>query len=136
MDNNSIKENLKKYRKNQKVTQVKLANKLGISSTSYRKIEKIGETQILHDSIPLIAEILDISAEEIILGYNPHEVRDTKLEDTRTEYNKYIAILEEKIANLETLVASQRETIRSQEDSIKSKNEIIAMLKKKIDQAK
>lgn len=128
MDNISIKDNIRKIRKARKLTQEDMAHKLGISLTAYRDFEK-GNTMILHGNLPKIASCLDTPTEEIVLGYRPAQIEGTGLKEIQAEYTGKINILERRIADLEKLV-------KAQEESIASKNEIIAMLKKRLDENK
>lgn len=121
MDNSSIKDNIRKVRKSRKLTQEEMAHKLDISLTAYRDLEK-GSTSIMNSNIMKMAEILDTSTEELVLGYRPVQSPGRLLEDIHTEYGGKITIMERRIADLEKLVESLQETIRT-------KNEIITMLK-------
>ena len=56
MDNNSIKENIRKIRKSKGLTQEEMAHRMGISLTAYRDLEK-GATGIVNSNISKIAEI-------------------------------------------------------------------------------
>ena len=76
-----------------------------------------------------IAELLDTSAEELVLGYHPVQAADNTLEEMQTEYKGRISVMERRIADLEKLVESLEETI-------KSKNEIITMLKNRLAEEK
>ena len=78
MDNNSIKENIRRIRKNRRLTQEDMAHKLGISITAYRDLER-GSTAIMNSNIDRIAEHLDTSSEEIVLGYRPIQMNGQKL---------------------------------------------------------
>ena len=122
MDNNSIKENIRNIRKARKLTQEELADRLDISLTAYRDLEK-GNTNIVNSNVIKLAELLDTTAEELVLGYRPVQAPGKLLEDVRTEYGGKIEAMERRIADLEKLV-------RSLEETIATKNEIIAMLKK------
>jgi transcriptional regulator with XRE-family HTH domain len=121
MDNSSIKENIRKTRKSRKITQEDMAEKLDISLTAYRDLEK-GSTSILNANIIRMAEVLETSTEELVLGYRPVHSPAKLLEDIRSEYGGKISIMERRIADLEKLVDSLEETIRT-------KNEIITMLR-------
>ena len=131
MDNNSIKENIRRIRKTRKFTQEDMAHKLGISLTAYRDLER-GGTAIMNSNIDKIAEHLDTSSEEIVLGYRPIQMNGKKLEDITGTYTNRIAILEMHISSLEKLLKSQEEIIRSKDEIIKNNNEIIAMLRKDV----
>ena len=122
MDNSSIKDNIRKVRKARKLTQEELADRLDISLTAYRDQEK-GNTNIVNSNVIRLAELLDTTAEELVLGYRPVQAPGKLLEDVRTEYGGKIEAMERRIADLEKLV-------RSLEETIATKNEIIAILKK------
>ena len=122
MDNSSIKDNIRKVRKARKLTQEELADRLDISLTAYRDLEK-GNTNIVNNNVIRLAELLDTTAEELVLGYRPVQAPGKLQEDVRTEYGGKIDTMERRIADLEKLV-------RSLEETIATKNEIIALLKK------
>ena len=128
MDNITIKNNIRSIRKERKYTQEEVADMLGISLTAYRDLEK-GSTNILNTNVIKIAELLDTSAEELVLGYHPVQAADNTLEEMQTEYKGRISVMERRIADLEKLVESLEETI-------KSKNEIITMLKNRLAEEK
>ena len=122
MDNSSIKANIRKVRKARKLTQEELADRLDISLTAYRDLEK-GNTNIVNSNVIRLAELLGTSTEELVLGYRPVQAPGKLLEDVRTEYGGRIEVMERRIADLEKLVNSLEETIAT-------KNEIISMLRK------
>ncbi|MBQ6878873.1 MAG: helix-turn-helix transcriptional regulator [Bacteroidales bacterium] len=124
MDNRSIKENIRRIRKSRKMTQEDMAARLDISLTAYRDLER-GSTNIMNANIFKIAELLDISVEELLLGYRPVQAKGIQVEDVRAEYGGQITVMERRISDLEKLVSSLEETIIT-------KNEIISMLKKKL----
>lgn len=127
MDNLTIKDNLRKIRKERKLTQEEMAGMLDISLTAYRDLEK-GSTNIINGKILKIAEFLDTSAEELVLGYRPSQESGRQLQDVQAEYGERITSLQRRIADLEDLILSLKE-------SLKTKNEIIAMLRKALDEA-
>lgn len=128
MDNTSIKENIRKIRKARKITQEEMAHRLDISLTAYRDLEK-GSTSIMNSNVMRIADMLDTSAEELLLGYHPVQAPGRLLEDVHAEYGGKITTMERRIADLEKLVGSLEETI-------KTKNEIITMLRKSLGEEK
>ncbi len=73
MDNNSIKDNIRRIRKSRKLTQEDMAHKLGISLTAYRDLER-GNTSVMNGNVMRIASLLDTSTEEIVLGYRPSQM--------------------------------------------------------------
>lgn len=124
MDNSSIKENIRNFRKSRNYTQEEMANRLGISLTAYRDLEK-GDTSIMNSNLSKVATLLDTTTEELVLGYRPVQMGGPGIEDVRAEYGGRIDILEKRILDLERLVMSLEETIST-------KNEIITMLKKSL----
>ena len=128
MDNTSIKKNIRTRRKARRYTQEEMADKMGMSLTAYRDLEK-GDTSIVNTNLLKIAMLLDTTSEELVLGYRPVQMEGPDLEDVREEYSGRVAILERRIADLEKLVQSLEETIAT-------KNEIITMLKKSLGEDK
>lgn len=128
MDNSFIKDNIRKIRKSRRITQEEMAHKLGISLTAYRDFER-GETSIVNANMNKVAAHLDVSPEELMLGYRPQQIQEPVIEDVRQEYGGRITILENRISDLEKLVISL-------EDTIQAKNEIIAMLRKSLAEEK
>ena len=128
MDNSTIKDNIRRRRKASRLTQEDMAHKLDISLTAYRDLEK-GNTSIVNANVMKIAQLLDTSAEELVLGYHPVQAPGKLLEEMRSEYGGRISTMERRIADLEKLVESLEETI-------KTKNEIITMLKNKLAEEK
>ena len=122
MDNTSIKENIRKIRKQRKMTQEEMAHLLGISVTAYRDLER-GNTSIMNVHLLKIAELLETSSEELVLGYRPVQMPGKKLEDVQAEYSEKVMVLEKEIDYLRKLVKSLEETIAT-------KNQIIEMLQK------
>lgn len=124
MDNNSIKENIRKIRKSKGLTQEEMAHRMGISLTAYRDLEK-GATGIVNSNISKIAEITGISTAEV-LGYS-EQSQTVTVNDVKAEYNSRIETMQTRINDLEKIVASL-------EALIKVKDEVISMLKKHIDE--
>ena len=96
MDNSTIKDNIRRMRRASKLTQEEMAHKLDISLTAYRDLEK-GSTNILNTNVIKIAELLDTSAEELVLGYHPVQAADNTLEEMQTEYKGRISVMERRI---------------------------------------
>ena len=126
MDNISIKNNIRKARTKRQITQEEMAARLGISLTAYRDLEK-GGTSVVHGNVIRMAEILETSTEEIVLGYHPSELEAGTLEDVRTQYGS-------KISSLEQTVIDLRKHICTLESQVADKIEIIKMLKKRLDE--
>lgn len=128
MDNISIKNNIMKICKARKITQESMALSLGMSLTAYRDFER-GKTSVMNMNVLKIASLLNIPAEELVLGYRPHQINDSANENLLKEYANRINEQERRIADLEILVESLQ-------DAVSSKNEIIAMLKKSLGEDK
>ena len=128
MDNSTIKDNIRRMRKASRLTQEEMANKLDISLTAYRDLEK-GSTNIVNANVMKIAQLLDTSTEELVLGYRPVQTPAKLLEDMRSEYGGRISAMQRRITDLEKLVESLQETINT-------KNEIITMLKNRLAEEK
>ena len=126
MDNASIKNNIFNVRKSRKLTQNEIAQSLNISVNAYRAIEK-GKTAIVNPHVVRMADLLELSTEELVLGYYP--VQDISIDDIKAEYGNKVNSLEEQLDRMEKLVESLEETIAT-------KNEIINMLKKSLAEQK
>ena len=122
MDNTSIKNNIRKIRKKHCLTQEEMAHRLGISLTAYRDLET-GRTSVVSGHLIKIADLLETSTEEIVLGYTPVRMPAERLNEIREEYNSRISELEKEIEYLKKLV-------KNLEDTIQTKNQIIEMLRK------
>lgn len=133
MDNGIVKLNIINRRKELKLTQAEMAERLGISRNAYRSIER-GETRLISENIDRIAAILENTAEELVLGYTPSPANGKTLNDLKeefssmarnreTEYENRLNILSLKISSLEA-------KIDLLEDLVRTKDEIIHMLKK------
>ena len=122
MDNTSIKDNIRRTRKEHGLTQEEMAHKLGISLTAYRDLEK-GNTNIVNCNVIRLAHLLDTSTEELVLGYRPVRIPEENLREMKEEYAGRIAELEKEVEYL-------RKLVKSQEEIIETKNQIIEMLRK------
>ena len=72
MDNARIKENIIRKRTEKGISQDEMAQRLEMSRNSYRNIEK-GSTYVVSRHLKEIADILNITEEELVLGYKPAE---------------------------------------------------------------
>ena len=101
---------------------------LGISVTAYRELER-GSTSIVNPNIVRMADLMNTTTEELVLGYFPSESENNRLEEVQEEYGSKVENLENKVKDLEKLVSLLEETVAS-------KNEIISMLKKMLAEQK
>jgi transcriptional regulator with XRE-family HTH domain len=135
MDNNSIKDNIRRIRKTRKLTQEDVALRLGISLTAYRDLER-GNTSIVNGNLSRLAEEFETSPEELVLGYKPSKHAAKTLEDVTGQYKSKVSLLEKQVKDLEKLVRTLEETIASKNEIIENNKEIITMLKKELGKAK
>ncbi|WKW46572.1 helix-turn-helix transcriptional regulator [Myroides sp. JBRI-B21084] len=91
---------LKKLRKQKKITQSDIAEKIGLSTRAYSKIEN-GETQLTVDRL---TEILDILETSIIDFFKMEE--ESKLNNTPIieHYQETITLLKEHINTLKNVI--------------------------------
>ena len=135
MDNNSIKDNIRRIRKNRRLTQEDVAHRLGISLTAYRDLER-GSTNIMNGNLCKLAEEFETSPEELVLGYKPIQQASKTLEEVKGKYQSRVTLLEKQVEDLEKLIKTLEETIASKNEIIENNKEIIAMLKKELGKAK
>ena len=135
MDNNSIKDNIRRIRKNRRLTQEDVAHRLGISLTAYRDLER-GSTNIMNGNLCKLAEEFETSPEELVLGYKPIQQASKTLEEVKCKYQSRVTLLEKQVEDLEKLVKTLEETIASKNEIIENNKEIIIMLKKELGKAK
>ena len=126
MDNNSVKDNINRIRREKKITQQEAADRLGLTRQSYNRIEK-GRTSILGDNILKLAAALGVSEEELLLGYEP-QPSTTALREERERYETRLESYRKTIRHLESVVESQKDTIHVQEQVIEMQRKRIAEL--------
>jgi len=125
MDNDSVKRNILKLREKLNLSQQDFADKIGISRNAYRSIEK-GTTRIISDKLGQIADSCEVSKEELLLGYVPME-KDCRLSDIVSDYEGRLETARKEIQSTKELISSFTKTIRVQE-------EMISMLKRKLEE--
>ena len=114
MDKKTVKENVRKVRKEIGLTQAEMAGLMSMSRTAYRNFEK-GDTEVFSKHISKIAEISGKTEEEIVLGYTPdknssyflREVADCResMKQLRTEYEKRLKEKDKLINTLEKMLS-------------------------------
>lgn len=131
MDDESIKKNIIIARKKLRMTQKDVADRLGITRNSYRRIE-CGDTVLTNSYIHKLAEILDMSDEELVLGYVPYRL-EPGLNDVRREYISQLRHKEEEhkkeTKELKQTIEDLKYRTGLLEEIIKAKEEMISMLK-------
>lgn len=112
MDNNSVKKNIEDIRKELGFSQQTMAEKLCITRNAYRRIEK-GQTRVIHDVIPRIADLSGHTVEEICLGYQPFASYDVALQDEHTRYTAHLETLKSEYeSRIQSLVAENSHLTR------------------------
>lgn len=115
------------------ITQLEMAEKLGIDRNTYRSIEN-GSTKILNAHISQISEILQTSIEELVFGYKPaKEENSSQLEDYKALSDKQMENLkrsyEKQLQEMKERLDKSEEIINILKQQIRDKEEIIALLK-------
>ena len=135
MDEKSMRENIARAREKKNFTKKAIAESLGISRIAYSAIEN-GPTRILNPNIEQIAEVLEVSLGELLLGYEPDPDSAGLLMAEREEYGKRREMLvgryEEKLSAGDRENEALRALIESQKQTILSQEKIIAMLRRRI----
>lgn len=123
MNDKTIRRNIRNIRMSKKLTQAEVADLLGISRQAYVKFEH-GDTSIINRKIPKMAEVLDVTEEELMFGYDPKDFRGHGLRERslweerlcvlREEKESEIAIKEDRISSLVALLESEKLHIKTQ----------------------
>ena len=128
----SVKENIRLLRKREGLSQKEMAQKIGVSRTSYRKLEK-EDTTIINEKIYRIASSFGIPVEAILFGEDFsgseadawNEVADLgeQLSTLRKDY-------EERLEQKDQKIREQAAHIDDLNAIIQSQKNIIAFLEK------
>lgn len=133
MDEQTVKQRIKAYRKQSKLSQKEIADKIGISRNAYIGIEN-GDTRIFNEKLQKIAELTDTTIEKLVLGYEPVENADIKLGEAKTEFNEKFRTMqldyEARIKEKDDTIALLKKLVDSLQESLRSKDSIIALLQK------
>lgn len=123
----SIKNNIRLLRIRLGLSQEQMGAKLGMSRTSYRKLET-GETTLVHSSIFKIAEIACVPAEEILstdlsvpsptLKLSSPDDSDDRIRTLREDYERRLSEKDETIARLNGVIADKSDLIETQKSFI------------------
>jgi len=121
MDNNSVKENLRRFRKEAGMTQSEMADELGMSRMGYINLEKEGRTALLNEDLERIARLLGKSMEELVFGSKLLDEEgpgygdmDGRLEEMKEKLDLYSSIIDKQ--NL--ILREQREMLAHKEELI------------------
>jgi len=135
MDDQSIKENIAAQRAISGISQIEMAEKLGMDRNNYRGIEK-GATKILNSHLVAIADILGVSTEKLVLGYEPMGPAERGIladyqATSQTRYDNMARLYEERIERLQKEVGDLRAMNERLKSQIDDKELIIELLKKR-----
>lgn len=130
LDEGTLKDNLKKVRNAQGVTQEKIADSLKISVTAYQKLEH-GNTRVLNPNYTKCAELLGVSLSELVNGFKPVKDAEATIEDVKESYGLKMRVQER--GYLSELQNRDREIARLKAE-IKDKDETISTQKLLIEQ--
>lgn len=135
MDNSSVKKNVLDLRERLGYSQEEMAEHLKVSRNTYRNIEK-GRTKLISPNVMKIAELANISVEELVLGYMPVKDKTIALQDERERWNaKLRSTRDELNAQIDALRNENeilRKALKLAEDSAQTKDNMIAMLEKQL----
>ena len=124
MDNQSVKNNISRIRKDRRITKKEMAERLGLSRTAYHNIEN-GDTKLLSENISKVADAMNVPVEEVVLGYMPREYTAHELKEIQEDYDSRLAAKDREIEMLNDVILSLKDTLRT-------KDEIISMLRRRI----
>jgi len=125
MDENTIRENLRKVRTSLGYTQADVADRLDISVTAYQKLES-GKTKIINRHFYKCAEIFGVSTSELANGFKPVKDADSFLREAQESYGRRLNVMEN--GYIQEIQRKDRE-IERLNDIIKDKEETISTQK-------
>ncbi len=142
MDNPKLKDIILRKRKSLGITQNDIADLLGISQTSYHKLEK-GKTLLISEHLQKLCEILGISTSELLSDEEAlyggtstkeaHEFAISEYLDLLKLKEEEIKLLKSQLDDKVTIANLLSEKMNSQEDLIKLLKERISKLENKAD---
>lgn len=133
MDDQSIKENIRRKRKARGISQESMAENMGVANSTYWEIES-GSTSILNPNLGKIAESLGCSVAEIVCGddLSWHDGYGNTLQEEAGIYatKSCKEDFDRKLAQLEE---EKNAEIRKISEELKLKDEIAALLRRSIE---
>lgn len=121
MDNKTFQENAVKLRRERKLTQQEVADRLGISRIAYSKLER-GETRLVNESAEKLARLYEIPEDELIYG--------ERLGEPGVPYGWQADGL---LSAKDREIALQADVIRAQQDTIDYQRQLIRLLQEKLE---
>lgn len=139
MNNESVKKSILKLREDKGLTQEQVAVMMGVSRTSYQKIET-GSTKLISDNVFKIADAMGTTPEEVVLGYLPIPEEGSILKDYRdmaeSRYNRMMDEYERRIESLVNENIMLKEAHREDQRTMMNLQAILSRLEKKLDTGK
>lgn len=123
-------EKIKVMREMNQWTQEEVAEKLGMSTTGYAKIER-GQTNVSVDKLKQIASIFNINVAQLL--DDNEKLVICSIGDNHSNYNNYFGINEKLASENESLKLSlsyKAQIIQQKDNEIESLKKIIALLEK------
>ncbi len=124
MNNDKIRERIKRSRKIAGLTQEYMGVKLGISTNSYRELER-GSTGLVNPKLELIAALLNVSLEYLIFGSD--SLSDNTLIDKCQK--KYERIIDELKREYRITIAELEGEIKVLKTNLETKERVIGVIK-------
>lgn len=121
MDSKTFQENAVKLRRERKLTQQEVADRLGISRIAYSKLER-GETRLVNESAEKLARLYEIPEDELIYG--------GRLAEPTVPYGSQAEGL---LGAKDREIALQADVIRAQQDTIDYQRQLIRLLQEKLE---
>lgn len=121
-----INEKIRFLRESKSLTQDEMADRLGMSTNGYAKIER-GETRLTIPKLEQIVEVFDTDILELIsLGEN-------KIVYIQDSDNHSINIINPTSQDLASEIVQLKQTISHQQEMLSAKNELIALQKSQLE---
>lgn len=136
MNDELIKDTIRRIRKSLNLTQGEVAERAGISRLTYNCIE-MGSLSLISDRLAQIAETLDTSVEQLLLGYIPAEMeicmkRQEIKETVAARINGVEEKYKSKVLSLKRTLAEKEEIIVTLGETLALKDELIEMSKARL----
>lgn len=133
MDDLSIIENIRSYREAAGVSKDQMARMLGVHRTTYYAIES-GRTPIIREVLPKIAEILEVSIEQLLLGQD-YMLMSAKVLEEKDSLKEQLDAMKNFYEEKIKVLMKENDLLRQMNDAqvltIKRDNEMIEMLSRK-----
>lgn len=113
MDKAKISERIRAARKKAGMSQADLAERMGIGISTFKNFEE-GNVNYWSENFEKFEKATGVSIEELLVGFNPEEISDCLLNDSRNIKEKYNAMVleyEQRLQDKEALILSQKGTI-------------------------